>query len=356
MRPLKVTIVLGSLSVGGGQQVVYELIRKIDPAKVLIHVICYEGKVYTKNEQELEKICSCTYLDAGGRISLKTMKKVFSAINISKPDVVHAHLGGMAYAVPWALLYKKPLLITAHTKPAQAFIPFVLPGIRYGLAKRRMCIAAVSNENLELLREFFSINDDRLVCVNNGIDIERFYKEQHTGFSFINVARQDENKNQAQIIRCFARIRKECPTTKLILVGDGPCNSELKKQCRELGLEDAVLFTGMIPNAEDYYAISDVYVQASHREALPMSILEAMAAGLLVISSNVGGICDIVKGNGILFDDNDDEALIDAMKQMISTTGKEKERMQECSKEIVEKYSSTQMAIKYTDIYYNMKI
>lgn len=88
----------------------------------------------------------------------------------------------------------------------------------------------------------------------------------------------------------------------------------LQQEICKRGLYKVVTMPGNVSNVEDYYALADVYVQASHREALPLTTLEAMAAGLPIISTDVGGMKDIFKDNGILISDNDDTALLCAMK------------------------------------------
>lgn len=108
---------------------------------------------------------------------------------------------------------------------------------------------------------------------------------------------------------------------------------------------------GEVSNVEDYYAISDVYVQSSHREALPMSILEAMAAGLPIISTDVGGIRDVVKGNGILVEEANDDALYYAMKKIYDSSEKVISEIQKESFLLSESYSSKKMAVSYMNLY-----
>lgn len=354
MRKLRLTMFIGLLSVGGAQQMVCELVKKLDRNRVDIHVICYEGRAYTRIEREIEAYCTVTYLDAKGKVTLSKVKHVFSAIKKSKPDVVHAHLGGMVYVVPWVLLNKTPLLITAHAKPSMAFPSVILPLIKYGIAKQRIYIAAVSEKNQKLLQDFMQVEDERIVCVNNGIDIDCYYKLQHDYFTYINVARQDENKNQAAIIRAFAEIIQRGFSAKLILVGNGPTHESLKTLVDELNITDAVEFPGEVSDVERFYAVSDVYIQSSHREAMPMSVLEAMAAGLPIISTDVGGLRDVVQGNGILVQDNDEEALCEAMQKFIEFTESEITAMRRKTKALVSRYSSDTMAARYMDLYSKM--
>jgi glycosyltransferase involved in cell wall biosynthesis len=131
-------------------------------------------------------------------------------------------------------------------------------------------MAAVSAENADMVRDYFGLKAEQYTYVNNGIDLQRFGRKEHEGFTLINVARHDDNKNQAMLIRCFARLRKIIPDIKLLLLGDGPTHGSLMQLADELGMAEAVTFTGNVANTEDYYAASDIYVQTSFREAMPL--------------------------------------------------------------------------------------
>lgn len=354
MNKLKVLIVIADFSIGGGQEVVYELAKNIDINKIELKVLCYGGRTNTNLNSRAEKNFDVEYLNERGKATLSKIVNIFKAINKYSPDIVHAHLGGVFYSAIWATIYHKPLVITAHTKPAVAFSKKIEPLIKWLLYKNRVCIVAVSEENYRLLQEYYKITDSRLRFVNNGIDISKYYRNEHSVFTYINVARQDKNKNQKVIIKCFDKIHKEYPTTKLILLGDGPEHDKLLNLIRELKLEKYIEIPGIISDVEKYYAVSDVYVQSSHREALPMSMLEAMASGLPLIATNVGGLKDIVKENGILVPDDDEMALYEAMKRMYIERKQCWNLMSRKSIEMVQKYSAKAMAQNYTEIYLSM--
>lgn len=348
---LRLVILVEGFNIGGAQRMVYEQIRYIDPSKVQLLVICYQSKKNTYLEDEVEKLCKVKYLDIDGHVRPKDFIKVFKEINAFNPDIVHTHLTGQVIAIPWSLIFQKPLVITAHTRPDMAFIKKTKGLLRYGLRHGRIHVVAVSEENYELMKQYIKGVDSRISCINNGVSIDNYGREMHKGFRFINVARQDANKNQALLINCFEGIHKEFPLTRLTLVGDGPCHKDLVDLSLEKKLEDYIEFTGSISNVQDYYAISDVYVQSSHREAMPMSVLEAMAAKLPIISTKVGGMGDVVKGNGFLIEDGDSEAFVQAMRTILLSDEQSRRAMGEESYSLVQEYSSPKTAEKYMELY-----
>lgn len=343
-------IILPGFAMGGAENMVYELSNHINPENFDVSVLCYCGKQNTSLEKKAEDKIDVHYVDCAGKITPQKIHKVFREINKIQPDIVHAHMGGALYAALWTLQKRKPLVVTIHTTPKKAFSNLIEQVLRFRMIFGRCRLVAVSEENKRLADQYFKL---RAPCefVNNGVDLKRFYRKEHEVFTFINVARQDDNKNQKMLIKAFKKVHEIHQDTKLILVGDGPNHEMLQALCGEFGIQDEVLFTGNIANAEDYYAISDVYVQTSHREALPMSILEAMAAGLPIISTDVGGIRDVVKGNGYLIDDGDDDTLIKKMALLYNMAAVDRSVLSVQSRNLVDSFSAEKMAREYENVF-----
>ena len=347
----RILTIIPGLGMGGAEHMAYELIQNLDKNKYTSIVLCYGTKKDTSLEKKMEALCEVKYLNISKSIGPLEMIRVMRAISLYKPDIIHAHMGGIAFAIPWCRLFKKPLVLTVHTRPDKAFSTKNQKQIRYFFKTGRLTMVAVSKENYELIKEYYGIEDDRIQYVNNGIKVERFFREKHDGFAYINVARQDENKNQVAIIRSFARLYEQNNNIRLYLIGDGPDHTKLLELVAELNLESVVKIPGISDSPEKYYALSDVYIQSSHREAMPLSVLEALAAGLPIISTDVGGLKDVVKENGILIPDGSDEALYESMLKLLYMEKQQFSKMILKSKEIAKLYSAQTMAEKYSLIY-----
>ena len=347
----RLTIILGAFTMGGAEHMVYELIQNVDTSHFDISVLCYMRKQDTLLAEQVEAKFPVTYLNQSGHITPNAIWKIVRAIQKTRPDVVHTHLGGTAFGAIWSMLFRKPLVITAHTKPEKAFTRKIEKLVRAALRIGRTKLVAVSAENAALIKEYYGVNETKCAFVNNGINVHRFFRRKHDAFTLINVARQDDNKNQAALIRCFARLREQTQNCKLLLLGDGINHQKLQKLAAELGIADAVEFTGNVVNTEDYYAVSDLYVQTSFREAMPLSVLEAMAAGLPIVSTDVGGLTDVVQDNGILIPAGDDDALYAAIDQIYNQDNEKTNAMNQASLRIVQDYSSEKMARAYEKVY-----
>lgn len=354
MKKIKLLVILGTFGFGGAEHMVCEMIKNIDCKKYDVNVLCTLSRKDIDLTRNVESVCPVTFLNQDQKIGPRQLAKVMRAISKMKPDIIHAHMGGSGFAAPWSVIHRKPLVITIHTKPEREFSKKIEMLIRAALRFGKTKLVAVSEENLTRVKAYYGVDEHKAKCVNNGIDTNRFTRKKHSAFTLINVARHDENKNQAALIRCFARLHRENANTRLLLLGDGDTHQNLVRLVDELGLSDAVEITGNIPNTEDYYAVSDVYVQCSHVEAMPISVLEAMAAGLPIVATDVGGLRDVVKDNGVLVADNDEEALYQAILSIYKQDEEKNKAMCEESQRIVQDYSSERMAQKYEKIYQEM--
>lgn len=138
------------------------------------------------------------------------------------------------------------------------------------------------------------------IILNNAIDLEKykFNKEIRdkvrralkidNKFVVGNVGKLNKQKNHTFLLKVFAELKKIRDDACLLLVGGGPLEADLRNECKTLNIENDVIFTGMVDNASDYFQAMDLFVFPSLWEGLPLSLIEAQAAGLpCIVSSNV---------------------------------------------------------------------
>ena len=224
-------------------------------------------------------------------------------------DLLHVH-----YAIPHAsaaymakqILKKKgkdiPVITTLHGTDItlvgkdKTFEPVVTFSINESDA-----ITAVSNNLRKETYHSFAIEKE-IEVIHNFVDVQRFDKKPLDAFRKV-LAPNGERiiahasnfrkvKRVNDIIRIFANINKVVPS-KLLMVGDGPDRPGAEELCRELGICDDVRFLGKQQEMEEILAISDMFILTSEYESFGLSALEAMAAGVPVLSSNAGGIPEI---------------------------------------------------------------
>jgi glycosyltransferase involved in cell wall biosynthesis len=147
----------------------------------------------------------------------------------------------------------------------------------------------------------------KIVRIPNSVDPNIFYPSaresrekmrKDTGFSDETIVtftgRLVDGKGIDTLLAAWEKLPVDLKNTYLFILGEGPLENQLKNQCRELGIEGKVKFTGLVHNVRKYLAISDIYVFPSFQEGFPNSVLEAMACGLPVIASRIGGVMDMI--------------------------------------------------------------
>ena len=160
--------------------------------------------------------------------------------------------------------------------------------------------------------------------IYNGINIhafqlrgeERQRVRREIGFSdqdflIIQVARLDYLKDHATAIRTMARVVHHCPTARLLLVGEGPELSKIQQQLRASGLEKHVYLLGLRTDIARLLAAADMFLLTSISEGIPVTLLEAMAAGLPLVATRVGGVSEVIIDGetGLLAPAHDDAQL-----------------------------------------------
>lgn len=134
------------------------------------------------------------------------------------------------------------------------------------------------------------------------------------------VARLTPAKDHVNLFDAFARVRASLPDARLVVVGDGELREELHRAVRERGLEDAVIFTGRRDDVADVLSAFDVFVLSSSTEGLALTLIEAMAAGLPVVATRVGGNAEVVVDGetGRIVPPRDAAALATALEALLS--------------------------------------
>jgi glycosyltransferase involved in cell wall biosynthesis len=175
-----------------------------------------------------------------------------------------------------------------------------------GFAYRRADAVVVPSHTLETIAsKSWHIRPDKLHRIPNGIDVERFIcppdpKAMHEfGLGpqdrvIGTVAALRPEKNVGKLIVAFAQIADLYPSVKLVIVGDGVGMKPLKMLTERIGLYDKVVFTGNLDHPESIMPAFEIFALSSDTEQMPISVIEAMAAGLPVVSTDVGDVAQMV--------------------------------------------------------------
>jgi glycosyltransferase involved in cell wall biosynthesis len=353
---IKIAIVVPSLVIGGAENMAAQLAANIDKNRFCVELLVMSSPKETNIEKTVKDAgVKTVYFNKELGFSIKTLWVVYKYLNQFKPDVVHTHLSGCVYAIPWALLHGVTMLHTIHNRPIYEVEGSIRRVLKFLYKKRRAVPVAISNIIARETADLYNISPDLVETIFNPVDVARFTarlkkRAQDNKVVFVSVGRFSPQKNHIGLVEAFSCVSKELPVARLVLIGDGELKLIVEKKVEQLGLKDKVEFTGNVADIPQRLARADVFVLPSHYEGLPMSILEAMAAGLPVIATAVGGIPDIVKENGILVNAGDMKGLVDAMIKL----GKDEElrkKMGEKALAEVIKYDLPEVTAQYERLY-----
>ena len=153
------------------------------------------------------------------------------------------------------------------------------------------------------------------------------------------------DKGQEWLIRALAELRKEFPTAKLLLAGDGPCRPKLELLAAELGVTDAVIFAGFVTDVESVYAALDVFLLPSFFEALNNSLLAAMAYEIPSIAFHRGALGEIIEDgvSGLLVEAANVAALQSAVAAILRDPTHARKMAAAGRRRVVENFSADKM-------------
>ncbi|MBV9268743.1 MAG: glycosyltransferase family 4 protein [Acidobacteriaceae bacterium] len=217
-------------------------------------------------------------------------------------------------------------------------------------------LVSVCSEVETFIKSKFLLPGNKLCVVENGIDLGRFLsvpaRDPTHEVVFGTVGRMSAEKNQRVLIDAFAAVRRRHSNTRLRLLGSGPLERKLKDNVRDLGLCDVVDFCGVSHDVPGFLQSIDVFVLPSNSEGLPLSLLEAVASGIPVIATEVGGVPRLVRNmdSGWLCAPRNENALADAMEAAVFCADRG-ERGERARRLVANQYSATRMAQDYDRVY-----
>lgn len=228
---------------------------------------------------------------------------------------------------------------------------------------------ALSRELEDYLAGRIGVNPVAVTRILNGVDIERFRpdvknrnllpQEFQAGghVVFGTVGRLDPVKDQLTLIRAFAQLMNKLPearqTCRLALIGDGGERERLENEADQLGIADHVWFAGMRSDVSALLQALDVFVLPSRAEGISNTIMEAMASGLPVVATAVGGNPELVvdRGTGRLVPPGDPVAMADAMREYASASDLRHAHGQGARRRAEEAFSLEAMVAAYDGVY-----
>jgi glycosyltransferase involved in cell wall biosynthesis len=322
-RPITICPLLHSLSVGGAEVLAARLARRLRGTFRFVFVCLDEigqlGEELRAEGFPVVLLGRRAGLDWGCPLRLARL------VREQQVDVVHAHqYTPFFYGLAARLCGPgRPILFTEHGRHQPDYPRPKRKLANRLLLSRRDRVVGVGEAVRQALISNEGIPGRRVGVLYNGIDVDAFAAAGDrasarremgvapTEFVLLQVARLDYLKDHATAIRTLARVLSRAPQARLILVGDGPERPAVEAQVRELNIADKVQLLGTRADVARLLHGADAFLLTSTSEGIPLTVIEAMAAGLPVVATNVGGLAEVVADGvtGFLAPAKDDAAL-----------------------------------------------
>lgn len=225
---------------------------------------------------------------------------------------------------------------------------------------------AVSIDLAKWVKEYKKIKNDKIRVIRNGIELDDAYILEGNKSKTIKlreINRLDSNDFVICIIgrlvpvkghiilfkaikKLYDKDEKLKNYVKIIVIGDGPLENELKKFCKDNNIDMNVIFLGYKQNAREYISISDAVVIPSIHEGIPYTLLEAMLAKKIIIASEVGGLKEVLnnKIDALLFKANDHQQLLSNIQYVIENKSECSILSKNANKSLKKNFTSKKMA------------
>ncbi len=249
--------------------------------------------------------------------------------------LIHAHHIGPFRHAGLARFFRTgcPILVTEHGRPYPDQRSWKRPLVNRLLLRATDRIVAVGHCLMDALTVNEGIPASRIEVIYNGRDLAKYKSDPGTRtetrrrlglseehFVVMQVARLSPEKDHATSIRAIHRLVPKYPFVRMLVVGEGPERSTIERLVTQLGLQAHVILLGNQSNVADLLPAADACILSSITEAIPLTLIEAMAASLPCIGSRVGGVPEIILENetGLLAESRNEQAFAECVDRLIA--------------------------------------
>ena len=353
---MKIIHIIPNLKRGGAERICIDICKELQHQgyDVLLILFSDENEYLEITNQLSIKVIPSSFTPSILRSNIVKLEQLQKVVSSFKPDIIHSHLYE-ADLVTFQLKTKhakifshihsnrKELQTNYKTKNLKQKLIFLYEKRLYKslLKQKKVHQIAISKDCFNFVLKDLKSPRNKVTLLPNCIDFNLFKGPKksisnRTEIKLIAVGRFDENKNQRFLINV---LQKLTPNFKLICLGKGVLLESVKNYATEKKLQEQVVFKGMVDNPQDELKSADIFVHAAKKEAFGLSLIEAMAAGLPVISTNGGGNKDIIidNENGFMLLSRNPKYFADKVLELVNSK-KDYERISENCIEFASKY------------------
>lgn len=330
--PMRILFVIDELDIGGTEQQILELVRRIDRDRFEPHVCCFR---YGRKAKEIASFGVPVHHEPKRlKADPGLVFRLAGLMRRERFDIVQTYLWT---ANTWARLAARVAgvpIVVASERNVDIWEETYKRVIGRWLARSTDCIIANSEAVRQYLLARGGLPPDKVVTIYNGVNFERFHapcdpkvRRQELGIADDCVlagvvARVEPAKDHGTLLQAMSLIRDRVPQLHLVVVGGGSEEERLRRMSRDLGIDDRVHFTGFRTDSAEWLQSVDFSVLSSVKEGLSNSVIESMAAGRAIAATEVGGNGEVIvpEETGLLVEPRDTTGLANALARLAESS------------------------------------
>jgi glycosyltransferase involved in cell wall biosynthesis len=318
-----------------------------------------------KAGEDMENLGIQTFYLGRGKFDLRALLDLVKVVRRENIQVLHLHgYGACTFGRICGRITRIPAIVHEHMEDAN--IPFYQRLADRVLSKSTTYAIAVSNSVKRFMIEDRSVPEERMEILYNGAPLHFFYTNgQQTSGSWKEKLNIPENhlvvgivgrlhliKGHTYFLQAAQKVLQEYKNVTFLVVGDGELMKELKEESGRLGIDEKVIFMGYCDNVASVLKEVDIKVISSLSEGIPLTLFEAMAAGCPVVSTDVGGIKEILDDGvtGFLTPSKEPQAQAEKILLLLKDDAL-RERMSKAAKAASRQYNVTSNVRQFEKIY-----
>ncbi len=369
MKRLKVLHLTKSEGLYGAERVILNLLAHFGAERFDVRLATFvEDRDPHREllEEAARRGIKTTAIRCRKRLDAQTWRELLRLLKANEIDVLHCHeIKSRFYGLLAAKQLKLPIVATNHNWIRKNFLVSVFESWDAFALRFFDRVIAVSEEVRQLMLKL-GVPAQAMSVVANGIAGRELNHRRNGELNLRErwgiashervvgaVGRLSVEKGAKYFLEAAKIVLAKEPNVRFLLVGDGPQARVLKEYAQTLGIERHVIFTGFQPEVAAFYALMEIFALTSLREGTPMALLEAMAAGVPVVATNVGGVPQIVRhrDNGMLAPAQEAPKIAEALTHLLRHREEAARLAMNAQRTIHEKYSAAAMARRYENIY-----
>lgn len=300
------------------------------------------------------------YLEKKTGLDLSIIKKIRNILKKYKPEILHTHLYLLKYVALASFgLNIKGIVHTVHNIAQKENGTFDRSINNLFFKSKKVVPVALSELIRSTITQVYKINKNSIPVIFNGVPLPKTFPKRNYDsderIKIIHVGRYTDAKNHMALLQAVNELHSHHPNIVLNLYGAGELKDKIDSFIAEHNASDYIFDNGLSDKIREKLIESDIFVLPSKYEGIPMTIIEAMGAGLPIIASRVGGIPDMIE-DGIdgLLCDPDKESIKTSLLKIIKNPNLRKQLGTKAIHK-AEKFSAKRMADAYEQLYSTFK-